>query len=140
MADPIENKGSLTERLEEDRQKMAVQVGELKEDYNVPARLRASVQKYPWPWLLGATLVGFLFSRLPARRKEVYLWADPLQKRPPQELHPAPAEKDDSRTTNKLWSLAKPIISTYVGRELYKRVRRPGVHAAGRSRSARDRR
>jgi hypothetical protein len=30
MADPIEDKGSLTERLEEDRQKMAIQVSELR--------------------------------------------------------------------------------------------------------------
>ena len=36
MAGPVEDKGSLTERLDDDRQKMAVQVSELKEDYNVP--------------------------------------------------------------------------------------------------------
>ncbi len=71
MVDPVEDKGSLTERLEEDRQKMAVQVSELKKDYNVPRRLRASVQKYPWLWIMGAVLTGFLLSRLPARRKEV---------------------------------------------------------------------
>src|SRR5258708_28331160 len=73
MADSVEDKGSLTERLEEDRQKMAVQVSELKKDYNVADRLRASVRKYPWTWITGAVLTGFLFSRLPARRKEVYL-------------------------------------------------------------------
>ncbi len=37
MVDPVEDKGSLTERLEEDRQKMTVQVSELKKDYNVLA-------------------------------------------------------------------------------------------------------
>ena len=48
MADPVEDKNSLTDRLEEDRRKMAIQVGELKQDYNVSNRLRASIQKYPW--------------------------------------------------------------------------------------------
>jgi hypothetical protein len=133
MAEPVEDKDFLAERLEEDRQKMAVQVSELKEDYNVPHRLRASVQKYPWPWVMGAVLTGFLLSRLPARRKEVYLPADRLRSRPPRDVRlPAP-EKDESRTMKKLWSLAKPIISTYIGREFYKRVRQPSKHSTDRS-------
>ena len=125
MAEPVEDKNFVADRLDEDRQKMAMQAGELKEQYNLARRLRTSVQKDPWPWMIGAVLTGFLLSRIPARRKEVYLWADPLQQRPPQEIHPARPDKDDSRTANKLWSLAKPVISTYIGREIYKRVRRP---------------
>jgi len=140
MADSVEDKGSLTERLEEDRQKMAVQVSELKKDYNVADRLRASVRKYPWTWITGAVLTGFLFSRLPARRKEVYLSPDSLRPGPSREVHSPRPDKDDSRTTNKLWSLAKPIISTYIGRELYNRVRRPSRHAADRSWNGRHRR
>jgi hypothetical protein len=54
MAEPVEDKDFLAERLEEDRQKMAVQVSELKADYNVPRRLRASVQNIRglglWVW------------------------------------------------------------------------------------------
>jgi len=38
MAGPVEDKGFLTERLDDDRQKMAVQVSELKEGYNVLRR------------------------------------------------------------------------------------------------------
>jgi hypothetical protein len=121
MADPVEDKAFLAGRLEEDRQKMAVQVSELKKNYNVPRRLRASVQKYPWPWIVGAVVTGFLLSRLPARRKEVYLRPDPLG--PPREVRPPISDKDQSRAMNKVWSLVKPIISTYIGRELYKRVR-----------------
>jgi hypothetical protein len=124
MVEPVEDKDFLAERLEADRQKMAVQVSELKEDYNVPHRLRASMQKYPWPWVMGAVLIGFLLSRLPARRKEVYLSPDPLRSRPLREVRPPVSDKDESRAMNKLWSLAKPIISTYIGRELYRRVRR----------------
>lgn len=69
MADPVEDKDSLAERLEEDRARMAIQVSELKEDYNVPHRWRESVQKFPWPWIIGAVLTGFLLSRLPAPTK-----------------------------------------------------------------------
>ncbi len=111
MADPIEDKGSLTERLEEDRQKMAIQVSELKKDYNIGNRLKGSVQKYPWPWVMGAVLTGFLFSRLPARRKEVYVWSHPSQRRSLREVHPPPVEKDESHAAHKIWFLVKPIIS-----------------------------
>jgi hypothetical protein len=129
MADSIEDKGFLTERLEEDRQRMAIQVSRLKKEYNLANRLRASVQKHPQPWIMGALLTGFLLSRLPARRKEVYLWSDPLQRKPPKEVCPTDQDKDDWSLTNKLWSLAKPLISTYIGRELYNRVKRPRQQA-----------
>ena len=125
MVSPTEDKGSLTDRLDDARQKMAIQVSELKEDYNVPHRLRGSVQKYPRSWIMGAVLVGFLFSRLPARRKEVYLSADPLQGRSSRGMHLPLAEKDESRATHKIWSLIKPLISAYVGREVYRRAKGP---------------
>ena len=86
MADPVEDKDSLAERLEEDREEMAIQVSELKEDYNVPHRWRLCVQRFPWPWIIGAVLTGFLPSRLPSGRKEVYVWSDPLQRGPLREV------------------------------------------------------
>jgi hypothetical protein len=133
MAEPVEDKDFLAERLEEDRQKMAVQVSELKVDYNVPRRLRASVQKYPWPWVMGAVLTGFLLSRLPSRRREVYLSPDPVRSSRVREVRIPASNKDETRAVNKLWSLAKPIISTYIGRELYKRVRRPSQPSIDRT-------
>jgi hypothetical protein len=42
MIDPIEDKSALADRLLDDRQKMALQVGDLKEKYNVLLLLRSS--------------------------------------------------------------------------------------------------
>jgi hypothetical protein len=124
MVEPIEDKDFLAERLEQDRQKMAVQVNELKEDYNLVHRLRASMQTDPWPWLVGAAILGFLLSRLPARRKEVYLSPDSAKSRPLREVRSAGGAKDQPQAIKKIWSLAKPIISTYIGRKLYNYTRR----------------
>lgn len=44
MADPTEDKGSLTQKLEEDRQKMAAEVSELKKEYNVARWCQRSVK------------------------------------------------------------------------------------------------
>jgi hypothetical protein len=122
MANSGEGKDSLAERLEDDRQKMAIRVGELKEDYNVSHRLRASVQKCPWPWVIGAAIAGFLLSRLPARRKEVYLWSDSFQPQPLREIHELASKKNGSHAINRIWSLAKPVIGSLIGRELYQRL------------------
>jgi hypothetical protein len=142
MAEPLENKGFLGEKLEEDRQKMAVQVAELKEDYNVVRRLRASVQKNPWPWTVAALLVGFLLSRLPARRKEVLLSTEPLQRMPSRELPlpPTPSDNDESSETKKLLSLAKWAIAAYLIRELDRRLIQPSKYLAEWIRSDRSRR
>ena len=132
MANPGEGKDSLAERLEEDRQKMAIRVGELKEDYNVSHRWKASVQKFPWPWVIGAAITGFLLSRLPARRKEVYFWSDSFQPQPLREIHQLASKKNGSHATNKVWSFAKPVISSFIGRELYQRLTPRGKNARDR--------
>src|ERR1700740_2386574 len=126
MADSLENKNSLAERLEEDRQQMAIRVTELQREYNVTDRLKESVQKNPWQYVIGGVLIGFLLSRLPARRKEVYVWENRRARRMQKDGLPTHLDKENTGRINKLWSLAKPIISAYIGRELYKRLRRWG--------------
>lgn len=124
MADPIEEKESLTEQLEEDRQKMAAQVSELKRDYNVGNRLRAAVQKYPWLSVVSAVLAGFLLSRLPARRKEVYLWFDRFQRENPAKLTPVVQPGTDDSPIAKIWLFLKPLVSAYFVKSFYKLFKR----------------
>ena len=97
MADPTGDKGSLTQKLDEDRRKMAIEVSDLKEEYNIARWLRASVREYPWGWIMGAVLTGVLVSRLPARKKEVYLWADPVKRKQGRKIP--------------VWTLKLPILT-----------------------------
>lgn len=127
MADPTEDKGSLTQKLEEDRRKMAIEATELREEYNIARWFRTSVREYTWGWIMGAALTGFLISRLPARKKEVYLWAGPVERKPRQKMpvrrvKTTRPDRDNSLFRDKLWPLAKPILSTYIGRKLYERI------------------
>jgi len=133
MADPLENKDSLAERLDGDRQQMAIRVSDLKREYNVADRLKESVQKNPWEYIIGGVLIGFLLSHLPARRREVYVWENQRSRRMPKDELSTRLDKENSGKINKLWSLAKPIISAYIGRELYKPLRRWGKQAAEES-------
>ena len=122
MAESTEDKSSLSDRLEEDRLKMAAEVGGLKNDYNLSNRLRQSVKKDPWYWVSGALLIGFLLSRLPARRKKVYIRGD-LSETKNSRTYSPPEKKRPGSTISKLWSLIKPIITAYIGREIYKRAK-----------------
>jgi hypothetical protein len=129
MVDPIEDKSALEDRLRDDRQKMAVQVGELKEKYNALHLLRSSVQKNPWPSMIAAILTGFLISRVPSRKKTIYVLADSTQRKSLEEVKQA-----DRKIVDKLWSLTKPIICTYIGGEIYQRFGRMARYASSRSR------
>jgi|HubBroStandDraft_4_1064222.scaffolds.fasta_scaffold21202_4 hypothetical protein len=134
MVDPIEDKSALEDRLRDDRQKMAVQVGELKEKYNALHLLRSSVQKNPWPSMIAAILTGFLISRVPSRKKTIYVLADSPQRKSLEEVQPARPKQADRKIVDKLWSLTKPIICTYIGGEIYQRFGRMARYASSRSR------
>ena len=141
MAEPVQNKGDLTDKLEADRQKMAAQVTELQESYNLSRWFRVSVRKYPWGCILSAAIFGFLLSRVPARKKEVYVWlpvrdtptrdiggasiqGKQVKNLPPEERRYRHKEKHRSSLVFKLWSLIKPILTAYVARQIYSRLSR----------------
>jgi hypothetical protein len=134
MVDPIEDKSSLTDRLRDDRQKMSLQVRELKKDYNVVRLLRASVQKDPWSWIIGGMLTGFLITRLPSRKKKIYVLADSPRRKSPEEVQSARPKQGNRKIVDNLWSLTKPIICTYIGGEIYRRFGRMAGYASSRSR------
>jgi hypothetical protein len=122
MAEPIEDKNALTHRIEEDRVRMATQVSELKKSYDLSARFKASVTKEPWYWIAGALLTGFLLSRLPARRKTVFVRTDFSGRNESSNFPSKEAKSVRSRIVRSVWSLLKPIITAYIGREIYQRV------------------
>jgi hypothetical protein len=120
MAEPVEDKDAVTGRLDQDREQLALEAGRLKRQYDVPGKLTASIQRDPVPWVIGATMTGFLLSLLPARPKKIYLARDSDR--------PRPARKQSTPVSGqhpvgqKLWKLAKPLISTYIGQQIYKRL------------------
>jgi hypothetical protein len=141
MAEPIEDKGQLTDKLEADRREMTVQVGELRQNYNVRRWFSASVQRYPWGWMLGAIFSGFFLSHLPARNKKIYVRMpaeDPSARnsgrasfRGKKALKAVlrdegylDQDKKGFSVILKFWSIIKPLLAAYLAREIYKRVGR----------------
>jgi len=126
MAEPIEDKTFLTERLEEHRHRLELLARETKEYYNVVAHFRESVKKHSWRWMSGALFAGYVLSLLLARhRKTSAPCGQGIQ--PERKLD---LGKTCTRITREIWSLARPIIGAYIGREFHKRITGRKTNAA----------
>jgi hypothetical protein len=130
MAEPVEDKGVLGRKLEEDRKKMAIQVGELREDYNPVRKVAVSIREDPLAWIVATALVGVLLSRLLGRTKEILLSTESVDRTRSQELPPVPSDEDESSETKKLLALAKWAIGTYLIREFDRCIVQPCTYVA----------
>jgi hypothetical protein len=126
MAEPIEDKTFLADRLEEDRHRLELLGRETKEYYNVVAHFRESVKKDSWRWISGALLTGYVLSLLLTKhRKTSAPCGQGIQPERNLDLW-----KSCARITNEIWSLARPIAGAYIGREFHKRITRRKTIAA----------
>ena len=133
MAAPPEDKGLLTQKLEQDRQEMVVQGDELKEHYNPVPKIAASIRKDPLGWIIAAALVSVLLSRLFGRPKEVLLSTESVDRTRAQELPRITSDEDESSETKKLLSVAKWAIGAYLIREFDRCLVQPFRYVADRS-------
>ena len=132
MAEPVEDKGVLGRKLEDDRKKMAVQAGELKDDYNPMRKVAVSIRKDPLAWIIATALVGVLLARLLGRPKEILLSAESVDRTRAQELPRLPTDPDESSETKKLLSLAKWALGAYLIREFDRCLVQPFSYVAER--------
>src|ERR1700758_1059712 len=132
MSEPVEDKGVLGRKLEEDRKKMAIQVGELREDYNPLRKIAVSIRKDPLAWIIATALVGVLLSRLLGRPKEILLSPESVDRMTVQEPPRLPSDEDESSETKKLLSLAKWALGAYLIREFDRCLVQPFSYVAER--------
>src|ERR1700751_3613429 len=132
MAAPVEDKVLLSQRLEEDRRGMTVQVDELKEDYNPVRKIEASIRKDPLAWIIATALVCVLLSRLLGRPKEILLSTEYVDRTRAQELPRLPTGEDESSETKKLLSLAQWALGAYLIREFDRCLVQPFSYVAER--------
>jgi hypothetical protein len=81
-------------------------------------------------------------SRLPPRRKEVFVWNEPFQRMPSRKvpLSPTGSDNDEFFEMKQLLSLTKWAIGAYIIRILERHVIQPIMHAPEWLRSNRPRR
>ena len=73
MASQIDRKAQLQAEIERARGEVAKELRGLRGDLNVQSRVRDAFIHHKAVWMTGAAVTGWLLSRLPTRKKKVYL-------------------------------------------------------------------
>ena len=92
----------------------------VRRDLDVGRRMSESLRKHSWGWMSVAAIFGWLLSRLPARKKKIYVAADSDKKVSYHEGFIVQVWKG-------IWSIAKPIVVAYVTKKIAQKAKIPGA-------------
>ena len=110
MADAKEQKQRLANELVDLRARVTDQTHLLRSQLDVRQHLSKSLRRHSVVWVSSAAVVGWLLSRLPARKKKVYVQAktnERVAKRSSSDGLLLAVSKGD-------WSVAKPLLTAYL--------------------------
>jgi hypothetical protein len=93
----------------------------LRRDLDVGRRMSESVREHSWGWMSLAAIFGWLLSRLPARKKKIYIHTTDSAKRV--------ANHDGfmTRVWKGAWSITKPLIMAYLTKKIADKAKFPGA-------------
>src|ERR1700719_3991624 len=121
MADPQGER----ERIAAELARMRVQLGEqsllVRRDLDVGRRMSDSLRKHSWGWMSVAAIFGWLLSRLPARKKKIYIQAADSGKR---------VSSNGGflvQIWRGVWSIAKPLVVAYLSKKIAEKAKIPGA-------------
>ena len=63
----------LREQIARSRDDLALRVNRVREELDLPRKIRRSVRREPVPWIVGAIAVGLLLTAVVTRKKKVYV-------------------------------------------------------------------
>lgn len=82
MAKKSGNKSSaeLREQISRSREDVEHRLARVREESDIPKKIRRSVQREPVPWIIGAIAVGLLVTAVVTRRRKIVVNAHPGSK------------------------------------------------------------
>jgi hypothetical protein len=63
----------LKEQIARSREDLALRLDRVREEVDLPRKIRRSVRREPVPWIVGAIAVGLLVTAVVTRKKRVYV-------------------------------------------------------------------
>jgi hypothetical protein len=112
MAETNHPKQQIVAALTEVRVQVQNEMSHLRRTLNMKQHFLASYKNHPWEWASGAAMVGWLLSRLPARKKRIYMYSST------QKPVKNPAEGPLGKLWKEVWKISKPLIAAYVAKVL----------------------
>ena len=121
MADTQDDRKRITEELGLKRVELSNQSLLVRRNLDVGRRMSDSLRNHPWGWISLAAIFGWLLSRLPARKKKIYIHAPNSTKRRNY--------KDGLllSTWKGVWSIARPLITAYLTKKIAQKAKIPGA-------------
>ena len=63
----------LKEQIARSREDLALRLDRVREEVDLPRKIRRSIRREPVPWIVGAIAVGLLVTAVVTRKKKVYV-------------------------------------------------------------------
>src|SRR2546422_9582278 len=63
----------LKEQIARSREDLALRLNRVREEVDLPRKIRRSVRRQPVPWIVGAIAVGLLVTAVGSRERKVYV-------------------------------------------------------------------
>src|SRR2546430_17597730 len=67
------SEAELKEEIAQSREELALRLDRVREEVDLPRKIRRSVRREPVPWIVGAIAVGLLLTAGVGRKKKVYV-------------------------------------------------------------------
>jgi hypothetical protein len=116
MASREEQKERISRELAEARLAISQSGSQLCENLNIGKHLRTSIHRHSFLWATAAAIFGWILSRLPARKKKVYIESSGpgTRRRKKKGL--------GAKFWSGLWSFSKPLLTAYLTKKLAERT------------------
>jgi hypothetical protein len=116
MVDTRHTDQRLSEELANTRAQLRDYLLLLSRDLDIGRYINQSVQDHTFEWATIAFITGWLFSRLPARKKKIYYYS------PDHESGKGRSHKKENKLWKIVWNTSKPIIAAYLAKGIAKKA------------------
>jgi hypothetical protein len=121
MADPQNEKERITSKLARVRNALSDQSLLVRRNLDIGRQMSDSVRRHSWAWMSIAAIFGWLLSRLPARKKKIYVHSSDSQKMKNRGMGLS------GHLWKGVWSIAKPVLTAYLTSRVAAKLNFPGV-------------
>ncbi len=119
MAETHHKKQQITAALTELRIKMRNEGSLLRRKLDMKQHILESIKNHPWDWAGCASIFGWLLSRIPARKKRIYIHSSSQK----------PVKRRDNgpfgQLSREVWKFSKPMIAAYLAKLLAEHAKPP---------------
>jgi hypothetical protein len=95
----------------------------LRRNLNIRHYILESIRNHPWEWISSASIFGWILSRVPVRKKRIYIHSSTQE-------HVSHGNGPLDKLWKAAWNIFKPLIAAYLAKKLAEKAKIPGKQVA----------